>query len=314
MSLLRLLARRIVLGFVAAWAVLTGVFAMFTVTEDWALQMRVRGMMWGGASEGDIAMVREQYLARRGYDRPLFRQYVDWMGNMLSLDWGHSFATGEAVFPLVLGAAARTAQYVVPAIGLGIALGVSVGLYAALRPDSRLAGASLGTAYALFALPNFWIGAIVLSLSLGGVVGYSAPLFDHLLPIALVTTTLCGGYAGYARAYSLEHASDDSIALVRAKGAGPRRVARHVLRNAAIPIVSVLFSEAFGLLVLSVFVVETLFGIEGFGLLLFDAVYARDLPVLLGGTMLIIAVGVAGNVLQDLSYGLLDPRVDTGTR
>lgn len=314
MNLLRILARRLALGFVAAWTVLTSVFVLFTATDDWLLQGQVGIARWGGASDREVAAIRDQYLASRGLDRPLLQQYLDWMGGMLTLDWGQSFSSGEAVFPLVMGAAARTAKYVVPALLVGIVIGVLIGLYAALRPDSRLAGASLGSAYLLFALPNFWVGALLLSLAYGGVVGYSALVFEHLLPIALVVTTLLGGYASYARAYSFEQVSADFVTLVTAKGAGRRRVATHVLRNAAIPVFSMLFTEALGLLVLSVFVVETLFGIDGFGLLLFDAVRTRDLPVLLGGTVVIIGVGVVGNVVQDVSYGLLDPRVDTGRR
>lgn len=314
MNLLRILARRLALGFVAAWTVLTSVFVLFTATDDWLLQGQVGIARWGGASDREVAAIRDQYLTSRGLDRPLLQQYLDWMGGMLTLDWGQSFSSGEAVFPLVMGAAARTAKYVVPALLVGIVIGVLIGLYAALRPDSRLAGASLGSAYLLFALPNFWVGALLLSLAYGGVVGYSALVFEHLLPIALVVTTLLGGYASYARAYSFEQVSADFVTLVTAKGAGRRRVATHVLRNAAIPVFSMLFTEALGLLVLSVFVVETLFGIDGFGLLLFDAVRTRDLPVLLGGTVVIIGVGVVGNVVQDVSYGLLDPRVDTGRR
>ena len=87
-----------------------------------------------------------------------------------------------------------------------------------------------------------------------------------------------------------------------------------MLRNAAIPVFSMLFTEALGLLVLLVFVIEVPFGIEGFGLMLFDAVEARDLPVLLGGTIVTIGVGVVGNIVQDVSYTVLDPRVDTGSR
>ena len=112
----------------------------------------------------------------------------------------------------------------------------------------------------------------------------------------------------------MEYAASDFVKLVRAKGASNRRVAVHVLRNAAIPVFSMLFTEALGLLVLSVFVIEVLFGIDGFGLLLFRAVEDRDLPVLLGGTVVTIGVGVLGNIVQDVSYSVLDPRVDTGSR
>lgn len=313
-SLLRTFAQRIVMGLVAAWAVLTTVFALFTLTDEWVLAGEIGLLRWSGAEDEVLEHHREEYLAERGLDRPVWEQYADWMGNMLTLDWGESFASGEAVFPLVMDGAARTALYVVPAIVVGILLGVLIGLYAALNPDGRLASGGLGSAYLLFALPNFWVGGILLSFAMSDVIGYSPLLFEHVLPIALTATTLLGGYVSYARAHSLEYASADFVALVKSKGAGRLRIARHVVRNAAIPLFSMLFTEALTLLVLAVFVIETLFGIDGFGLLLFESVQERDLPVLLGGTIVIIGAGVVGNVVQDLSYGAFDPRVDTGTR
>lgn len=314
MSLLRVFAQRIALGVVAAWAVLTAVFALITLTDEWVLQGEVGLLRWGGADDETIESHREEYLAERGFDRPIWEQYADWMGDMLTLRWGESFATGDAVFPTVIDATARTATYVVPAIVVAIALGILIGLYAALNPDSRIANTGLGTAYLLFALPNFWVGGMLLSLGAGNTVGYPDLFYDHFLPIALTATTLVGGYASYSRAHGLEYASADFVTLVKAKGASKLRIARHVVRNAAIPLFSMLFTEALALLVLAVFVIETLFGIDGFGLLLFGAIQEADLPVLLGGTMILIGVGVVGNIVQDVSYSALDPRVDTGAR
>lgn len=314
MTVRRIVARRAAFGLVTAWAVLSGVFLLFTATGDWVLRGRIGALRWGGADEAAVESFREQYLAQRGLDRPLWAQYLDWMGEMFTLDWGVSRQTGEAAFPLVTGAVARTAAYVLPAVALAVIAGTVIGFYAASRPDSRVASTGSGAGYLLFALPNFWIGGLLVSLVVGEAVGYSPLLFEHLLPIGLTATTLLGGYVSYSRAHALEHASADFVKLVAAKGAGPRRMAVHVARNAAIPLCSMLFTEALGLLVLSVFVIEALFGIEGFGLLMFEAVRARDLPVVLGGTMVVVAVGVLGNVLQDLSYHLLDPRVDTGRR
>lgn len=233
---------------------------------------------------------------------------------MVTLDWGRSFVTGDPVFGTVLAAAGRTAMYVLPALGLAVAVGVAVGLYVALRPDSRLGSAGLGTIYLAFAVPNFWLGGLLVSMARAGVISRPPIVFEHLLPIVLTATTLLGGVVSYARAHAAEYASADFVRLLRAKGAGSRRVATHVLRNAAVPIFSLVFTEALALLVLAVFVVEVLFGIDGFGSLLFRSVDQRDLPVLLGGTLVIIAVGVVGNVVQDLSYGVLDPRIDDSGR
>ena len=152
---------------------------------------------------------------------------------------------------------------------------------------------------------NYWV------YDFAGIIDYNATLFEHVIPILLVTATLVGGYVSYSRAYAREHVSSDFVKLVKAKGASPTRIARHVVRNAAIPLFSMLFTEVLGLLVLAIFVIEVVFGIEGFGLLFLEAIQDRDLPVLLGGTMVIIAVGILGNIIQDVSYDYLDPRVDS---
>lgn len=223
------------------------------------------------------------------------------------LNWDVSLAHGEPALPLVTDAVIRTAMYVVPAIVIAIAVATLVGVYAAVNPESRLANTGIGIAYLLFALPNVWIGGILLSYATADVIGYSTLLFEHALPIALIATTLLGGYVSYSRAHSLEYASADFVTLVKAKGASRLRISIHVLRNAAIPLFSMLFTEALALLVIAIFVVETLFEISGFGLLMYEAIRMRDLSVLLGGTIVIIAIGVIGNIVQDLSYSLLDP-------
>ena len=326
MSVLRSVARRVAFGLFSAWAVMTTVFLSFTVTEDWVTN-RIEGRIrfaaggFGGPplseeeldSQLDTAI--SGYLNQRELNRPLSEQYVDWMGSMLTLDWGRSFERQvrgggrEEVFPLVTEAAVRSGTYIVPAILLAVALGMGIGLYVALNPESRLAGLGRVGAYVVFVLPSFWLGGMFVSAAGAGVIDRYGILYDHILPVGLVTMTLLGGYVSYSRAYAREQAAAEFVTLVRAKGAGSRRIARHVLRNAAIPIVSLLFTEAIGLLVLGIFVVEVLFGIEGLGFVLLNAVDARDLPVLLGSTLIIIFVTVVGNVVQDISYQYLDPRV-----
>jgi peptide/nickel transport system permease protein len=313
MNPLRILAKRALMGLVTAWVVLTTVFALFTLTEDWVLSGRIGAARFAGENDPEaLAAIREEYFAARGLDGPLIEVYADWLGNMVTLDWGSSMSTGEPVFPLVMEAAARTAAYVLPALVLAVVCGVSIGMFAALYPERRVGSLGVAAAYVLFALPGFWLGGMLFSLTLDGRLDRSPLLFDHLLPIGLTFAALLGGYVSYSRAHSREYATAEFVSLVRAKGASGYRVAAHVLRNAAIPFFSLLFTEALGLLVLATFVTEVVFGIEGFGLLLLRAVADRDLPVLLGGTVVVIAVGVVGNVVQDLAYGYLDPRVEVG--
>lgn len=315
-SLLRAFLQRIALGFVAVWGVLTIIFALFTMTRHWVIEQQVALEQWGGeemTEEEEQARI-DAYLAERNLDGSTWDRYTEWMWNMITLDWGESFETGQDVFPMVMDATARTILYVVPAVGLALIIGLVVGVYAAMQPDGHLATMGVGTAYLLFAIPNFYVGGMLISLAKADVISPSPLVFEHTLPILLTATSLLGGYVSFSRAHSLEYVTAEFVTLVRAKGATPLRVTKHVLRNGAIPMFSMVFTEALALLVLAVFVIETLFGIQGLGLMLFEAVETRDLPVLLGGVMVLIAVGVIANIFQDVSYTILDPRVDTESR
>ena len=319
MKALEIIGKRLLFGVIAAWGVLTAVFLLFTATPDWIAQ-RIEGNVRAGmggpeggdpeAAEAAVERALEQYFAERGLDGPLQEVYLQWMWNTVTLDWGYSFELNEPVLSLVVDATVRTAMYVLPAVVLAVAIGMIAGLFVALRPESTLANGGRVASYLLFAVPSFWLGGLYIGTLQGGVFEYNAVLSEHVLPIVLVTMTLLGGYVSYARAHALEHVSAEFVTLVRAKGAGPVLVTKHVVRNAAIPLFSMLFTEVLGLLVLSIFVIEMVFGIEGFGYIFFFAVDARDIPVLLGCTVVIIAVGVVGNIVQDISYTYLDPRVD----
>lgn len=313
-NLHHILARRLLMGVLTAWAILSAVFALFAGTQEWVLTERIGFLRWGGASDEEVAEVRESYFAERGLDRPVSEQYIDWMGSMVRLDWGDSFITGDPVGPMIADALVRTGTYVVPALVFAVVIGLGIGLLSALDTADRKRNMGRISSYLLFAVPGFWIGGLLYSLQYGESIETTPVLYDHVLPILLTTMTLLGGYVSYSRSHALEYLSRDFVKLVRSKGATEWRVGAHVLRNAAIPVLSMLFTEALGLLVLSVFVVEILFGIDGFGLVLFRAVDGRDLPVLLGGTVVLISIGVLGNIIQDIFYTRLDPRVDTGTR
>jgi len=324
-SLLRLLLQRIALGLFAAWSVLTIVFVAFTATDDWYLATILAQAGREGMGPEQLERVRDGYLTERGLDGSLPEQYLSWLSNMATLQWGESFETGEAVLPMVLRATLSTASYVVPALVLSVALALALGVFAAMNAGSWREQGVRSIIYLGLGLPNFWIGALVLLVS--GTVAFTfdwresfipaveMPFFyETVVPTLLVTTTLVAAITSYTRSYASGYLSTDVTKLVRAKGGGRLAVARHAVRNAAIPLVSLVFTETLALLALSVFVVEALFAIDGLGLLFYNAIWTRDLPVLLGGTLVVIAVGVLGNVTQDVTYSALDPRVDTGSR
>ncbi len=329
MSLVRLLVQRVAIGLVAVWAVLSGVFALFELSPDYYLDRIIAAELYGGGGgnnvEEFVEQIRQEYLSARGLDQSTPELYVDWMTNMFTLEWGESFRSGESVREMVFGAVSGTASYVVPAILIAAILGTLLGLFLAIYRGTKRDGATRWGVYLGFGFPNFWLGAIILILASSVAFSFRwrstfinpsdmAPFYQTIVPALLLATTLTASIASYARAYSLEILSGPTVKLIRAKGGGPVAVAKHVIRNASIPLFSLVFTEMLALLAISVVVIEALFGIDGLGLLFYNAVWYRDLPVIMGATMVIVAFGVLANIIQDMSYSFLDPRVDTGTR
>jgi peptide/nickel transport system permease protein len=316
------------------WVVLSGIFLLFVGGKKWhlssiiALDAFVAKRSGTSTSSDELEETAQEYLAARGLDGPMDELYIDWMVNMFTLQWGESFQSGHDALPTVLSSAGRTAAYVVPAVVLAAVLGLLIGVLTAMASESRGNGTVRSLTYAGMGLPNFWIGSMLLIVASGtaivftpvNLVGLSGfprietqqlpVLYEYVLPFVLVATTLLGGIVSYTRAYAMQYYADDLTKHVRAKGGGKLAVARHVLRNAAVPLVSLLFAETLALIALSVFVVEAVFAIDGIGTLFYNAVWRQDLPILMGATM-VISFGVVGNITQDVLHSILDPRVGT---
>jgi peptide/nickel transport system permease protein len=330
-SIARLLVKRIALGVLTIWAVLSGIFLLLVGTRNWHLGQQLAGIARSPTTDQeDVEAAEQAYLAERGLDKPMDELYVDWMGNMFTFQWGESFEHGREALSMVLSGTARTAAYVLPAVVLATVLGLAIGLVTGMHSSAHGEGATRSWTYLLMGVPNFWLGAMLLMSSATAAFifqpvfltgqGQGTPsiavadwplLYEHVLPILLVATTLMAAIVSYSRAFSMQYYADDLTKLVRAKGGGQLAVARHVVRNAAVPLVSLLFAETLALIALSVFVVEAVFAIDGIGSLFYNAVWTQDLPILMGGAMVFVSLGVAGNILQDLLYTALDPRVDT---
>lgn len=245
---------------------------------------------------------------------PVDEAYLAWLVDLTTLDWGHSRIGREPVFDAIATAVPHTLKYLVPGVAIAVVVGVTVGTYAALRPDGRVDRVASILTYLGFGVPNFVVGALlVLTFAIHPLKGEAlyndGPIQRVLWPAALVATTLLASQFRYARAQSREYAGTDFVRLLRAKGARTSGVARHVVRNAAVPLVSLFFVDTFAVLVLNVVVVESVFAIPGLGQLSFLAFWQRDVPTILGTTVVFVFIGFSGNFLQDAAYHLLDPRV-----
>jgi peptide/nickel transport system permease protein len=333
-SFQRKVARRAAFAVVSMYIIMTVAFAFIALTRD----PNVGAVIYNAQTTGgDVEKAVEAYRAARNLDEPVLTRYVNWLVNITTFDWGLSYSTGRPVLAVLGDRLPFTLLYLVPSMLLSLVIGVTAGLYSALNQHSLADKLTTATAYFSLGTPNFWLAPMlfIVAITQLDIIPYLAmqPDFDvwgtplsapvigavpqlkgkvvqyYSLPIITLTTVLLAGQLRYARAESLEYVDADFVKIAKAKGAGPLRIAMHILRNAAIPLVALFFTDMLSVLVLNIFVIEFAFNIPGFAMVSMQAIEARDLPLILGMTMVIAIIGVLGNFLQDMAYTVLDPRV-----
>lgn len=262
---------------------------------------------------------------RLGLDRPLPVQYLSWVGGLLGGHLGSSYISGQAIGPEIAQALGVTGPLVGLGLLVGLVVGVPLGVAAGLRHD-RTSGAVLSTLSQVgIAVPNFVAGILLVIvfgvrlqwLPAGGFPGWSSSVSGSLR--SLVLPALALGLAEgailsrYVRSGVVGVLGSDYLRTARAKGLRPgQALVRHGLRNAAVPVLTVLGLELAGLVVGAV-VVESVFTLPGAGTLLVQAIDNRDLIVVQDIVMLVAGTVLVVNLLVDLSYRLVDPRIDSRT-
>lgn len=270
---------------------------------------------------------RAEILQNAGLDQPLWRQYVNYLGDLVRTDWGYSYRQKRPIGEILAERLPWTLLLTGTSLALSTTLGVVFGVLAAWR---RGRAADLGVlSFFIFlqSLPSFWLGMIfiaVFAAQLGWFPTFGAQtawvrlegwarvqdILEHLvLPVATLTLVSVPGTFIITRYAMLEVLQEEYIRVARAKGLPSSLLMfRHAVRNALLPVVTV-FMLDLGFVFSGATVVETVFSYPGLGRLLFEAVLNRDYPVLQAAFLLITISVIAGNVLADLIYPVLDPRV-----
>lgn len=259
-----------------------------------------------------VARIRHE----RGLDQPFFVQYRNYVWGALQGDFGESFKfPGQAVSGLISGKILVSAQLGLAAMTLAVGVGLPVGLIAALKQGTWLDTAIVSFTLLFMSLPVF-ITAPVLMLVLvinlhwlpsGGWGG----LFDPriIMPALVLGVPSIAGWTRLMRASTLDVLGQDFVRTARAKGLAEAVVqVRHVARNALIPIMTMI-GLSLGSLVEGAFITEGIFGIPGIGRLAVDSLFARDYPVIMAITLVIAVSFVTANLIVDIAYGFLDPRI-----
>jgi peptide/nickel transport system permease protein len=273
----------------------------------------------GGVLDAEVLAQFEREL---GLDKPLLVRYVDWLYHAVQGDLGGSFVNNQSVLDRIGEKLPTSIQLVIMASIVSLVLAVPIGVLSAARQGGASDYASRTFAILGLAIPNFFLAIIVLiifsrwfNISLGSMP--KPELWDDpignlqkmVAPALVVGFTLIATVMRMARSATLEVLNEDYVRTARAKGLGERVIiTRHVVRNAMIPVITI-FGNQFAFILGGTVIVEFIFRVPGIGALTLTSINNRDYPLVMGTTLVLGLVVVVTNLLVDLSYGFIDPRI-----
>jgi peptide/nickel transport system permease protein len=303
--MVRFLMRRILLSGAVLLGVVSLVFSLIHLVPGDPVQI----MLGEGAQSSDVEQLRQ----RLGLDQPVLVQYATYLRNLLKGDLGVSFRFGEPVTRLIAERYPATLELAVLSLLVAVLIAIPAGILAATRPGHWRDRLITSVTLVGISLPNFALGPIaiiIFSILLGWlpVSGRGGPS-HYILPALTLGTALSAILTRMVRASMIEELQEEYIKTARAKGLSEFKVLfKHALKNGLIPVVTVLGLQ-FGTLLAGAIITETIFSWPGIGRLTVQAINSRDYPLVQGCILMIACTYVAVNILTDLAYGLLDPRI-----
>ena len=303
--MLSYILRRLVLTLPVLFGVATLVFSLIHLVPGDPAQ----AMLGDGASPEDIAQLR----TRLGLDRPLTEQYARYLRGLVRGDLGTSLRTQQPVTTQIAERLPATAELASAAMLVAVALALPLGLIAAVWRGTWVDQSAMALALVGISVPGFWLGpllALIFSVELGWLPVSGRGSFAHLvLPAITLGSALAAILARMTRASVLEELREQYVVAARARGVSRvRAVVVHALRNSLIPVVTILGLQLGAVLTGSI-ITETIFSWPGVGRLLIQSINFRDYPMVQGCILLIAVTYVTMNLLTDLVYGWLDPRI-----
>ena len=303
--MLRYLVRRLLLTLPVLLGVATLVFSLIHLVPGDPAQ----AMLGDGASAQDIAELRVSL----GLDRPLLEQYVTFLRHAITGDLGRSFRTGQPVTAMIVERIPATAELAVAAMIVAILIAIPLGVVAAVWRGTAADYGAMTFALAGVSIPNFWLGpllAIVFAVELGWLPVSGRGTLAHLiLPAVSLGLALAAILARMTRASLLEELRELYVRAARARGASRvAAITTHALRNSMIPLLTIVALQ-FGAVLTGAVITETIFAWPGIGRLLIQSIGFRDYPMVQGCILLIAVTYVTVNLVTDLMYGVLDPRI-----
>lgn len=293
---------------------------------------------------GERGLTEERYqrlLEEFGYNRPIWQQYVEYLGDLAKGDFGNSLVTKQPVLSEFFTLFPATVELSLCAMILAVCIGIPAGIIAASKRGTFIDQSIMGTALVGYSMPIFWWGLLLIivfsgklgwtpvsgrisllyyfptptgfmlidSLMSGQAGAFKSAARHLILPTIVLATIPLAVIARQTRSAMLEVLGEDYVRTARAKGLSSRRVVGvHALRNAMIPVITVI-GLSVGTLLAGAILTETIFSWPGIGKWMVDSISRRDYPVVQGGLLLIAAIVMIVNLLVDITYGLINPRI-----
>lgn len=300
----RYVVTKLLRALITMWMVLTFVFVVLRMTGN-----PVEALLPPDTPQDVIDYYSEQY----GFDDPIVVQYGRYFASILSGDLGFSYLDGRPVQEVILERVPATLRLGLTALGFAVLIGVSLGIVAALNRNRPADRATMAFAVFGFAIPNFFFGILLIllfSLQLRWLPSSGHGTVAHIImPAATLGLAVAGTFARFTRSSMLEVLNRPYMKAAQAKGVPyARRILRHALPNAAIPLVTIL-GFSLGSLIAGSIVTETVFAWPGVGRLLVGSVGSRDLAVVQALVIMIAFTMVMVNMVVDILYSVLDPRI-----
>jgi peptide/nickel transport system permease protein len=257
-----------------------------------------------------------------GLDKPIYERYWNWLGRALQGDFGYSRTYTQPAIDILLPRMGNTALLMTVSLVLALAIAIPIGIYAALKPYTKLDYAINLLCFAGISIPSFWLALLVIILFAVSLAWFPAGgmetvgrggILDRawymVLPVMVLTLHSAGGFTRYMRASMLQVLRQDFIRTARAKGVSEQRIVlAHALRNSVMPVVTMV-GLSFGGLFSGALITETMFSWLGMGKTIFDAILGNDFNLALVGLLFATGMTLLGNFLADASQVWLDPRV-----
>lgn len=311
--MLNYVSKRILIGILTLLAASVVVFIVLDVVPGDPARL----MLGMNATEEAVRALQQQM----GLDQPLLVRYASWIGGLLAGDFGKSYTYSVPVLNLITERIAVSLPLALISLFLSTIIAIPVGLFSASRRGTMADSGTMAIAQVGVAIPNFWFALLlvyVFAVSLrlvpaGGFPGWNAGVWagfkSLILPSIALGLPQAAILARVTRSALLDVLGEDYIRTARAKGLTRRKVLyRHALRNALIPVLTILGLQ-FAFLLAGTIIIENVFYLPGLGRLVFQAITQRDLIVVQGVVMLLVATVIVVNLLVDLSYALVDPRL-----